>query len=309
MPRHPPPLSLVTRPPSRLSPAPPLSSLVTRPLSLVAGALCLWLATRKKPVATALRAHGAGAPAAAGSGADGGACNWVSALGVVPSSDLALSGSADGFLRFWRCDAHESSLEQVYSVPVPGERRMPRARALRRPGPRQHPGACDRLVAGGERERVCVYRGQRARLTRAVSHPPVRAPVPVQASSTRSRLRKRHAGLRSSRRRRSTGSARGSGITRRRMALPSSPCRRGWSDESLAAERRLVMEREELIRKRRSSARRPRARARAAGPHSRRARGASQGAQRAPPPRMPLAPRKALALRPCALAPAPPAKS
>ncbi|KAJ1622489.1 WD40-repeat-containing domain protein [Pavlovales sp. CCMP2436] len=77
------------------------------------GSLCLWIATRKKPVATVRNAHGPGSNA-------GAPCNWISAIGALPGTDLAATGAADGHVRFWRCDAERNSLEQVYSIPVPG---------------------------------------------------------------------------------------------------------------------------------------------------------------------------------------------
>lgn len=115
------------QPPLTKAPAPPALTFThllfphTRNRRRSSGALSLWLVTRKKPVATVHCAHGASTPAGEGSAADGGSCNWISALCAVRNSDLALSGSADGFLRFWRCDAQENALEQVHSVAVPGE--------------------------------------------------------------------------------------------------------------------------------------------------------------------------------------------
>jgi WD40 repeat protein len=108
---------------------------------VVAGSLCLWLATRKKAVATARLAHGRATPACTAATdawrPDGGGCNWISALGVVPFSDLAASGSADGTVRFWRCDAQESALEQVYQAAVPGQARTSGKARVRRVGARR----------------------------------------------------------------------------------------------------------------------------------------------------------------------------
>lgn len=57
------------------------------------GTLALWSSLRKKPLAQAAAAHG--------EARWGGAC-WMSALTSLPFSDLAISGSCDGQLRFWQ---------------------------------------------------------------------------------------------------------------------------------------------------------------------------------------------------------------
>lgn len=76
------------------------------------GSLCLWNTSRKKPVAVAKHAHSA--PTRSGG------CDWITSLGVVRYADLALSGAADGYLRFWKSDADDGLLESVWSVPLPG---------------------------------------------------------------------------------------------------------------------------------------------------------------------------------------------
>jgi ribosomal RNA-processing protein 9 len=52
------------------------------------GSLQLWSTERKKPVGSIPHAHGEG--------------NWISSLSSVPNSDLVVSGSSDGWIRFWR---------------------------------------------------------------------------------------------------------------------------------------------------------------------------------------------------------------
>ena len=49
----------------------------------------------------------------------GGAC-WLTAMTTVPFSDVAISGSCDGALRFWHCNEASRSLQQVLSAPVKG---------------------------------------------------------------------------------------------------------------------------------------------------------------------------------------------
>lgn len=68
------------------------------------GNLSLWFAMKKKPAVCAPAAHGystAGVP------------RWISAIGCLKQSDLVVSGSNDGFVRLWRADVEERSLQQV----------------------------------------------------------------------------------------------------------------------------------------------------------------------------------------------------
>lgn len=75
------------------------------------GQLTLWSAKRKKALATAPLAHG-GAPW-------GGPC-WLSSLCAPPYADVAISGSCDGFIRFWGCDEQERALTPLCTAPVVG---------------------------------------------------------------------------------------------------------------------------------------------------------------------------------------------
>ena len=68
------------------------------------GSLGYWSAKRKKPIAMVPHAHGE-APW-------GGAC-WLSAMASPCFSDLAISGSCDGSIRFWHCDEEARSVSQV----------------------------------------------------------------------------------------------------------------------------------------------------------------------------------------------------
>ena len=75
------------------------------------GALIMWSAKRKRPVASVAAAHGL---------ADWGGPSWISALASPPFSDVAISGSCDGLLRFWHCDEETRVLAPLMSVPLVG---------------------------------------------------------------------------------------------------------------------------------------------------------------------------------------------
>ena len=68
------------------------------------GCLYLWGVAKKRPLCVRRNAHK----------------GWISALSVVPNSDLILSGSNDGAVRVWRLVRSKKSLELLQSVPVRG---------------------------------------------------------------------------------------------------------------------------------------------------------------------------------------------
>jgi len=74
------------------------------------GAVTLWSVHKKRPVHTVANAHGGTATLP----------RWVSAVAALPFSDLAASGSCDGFVRFWNADAAERILEPAFEAPLPG---------------------------------------------------------------------------------------------------------------------------------------------------------------------------------------------
>ena len=78
------------------------------------GTLCLWKETQKRPIASVDNAHGFCL----------GTTNsrWISSLCAVKMSDLVLSGSNDGFLRFWSVGKPDgrTKLDEVLAIPVPG---------------------------------------------------------------------------------------------------------------------------------------------------------------------------------------------
>eukprot|EP00953_Heterococcus_sp_UTEX-ZZ885_P033026 17209-Heterococcus_DN1.PRE.3 len=75
------------------------------------GSLALWYSLKKKPAAVVHNAHASGSHSYA---------PWICSLAAARSSDLAVSGSSDGFVRFWHCDTTARSLTQVNSVAVAG---------------------------------------------------------------------------------------------------------------------------------------------------------------------------------------------
>ena len=75
------------------------------------GQLTLWSAKRKRPVCTVPNAHGQ-APW-------GGPC-WLSALTAPGYSDVAISGSCDGSVRFWEVDEAERTMQPLFDAPVTG---------------------------------------------------------------------------------------------------------------------------------------------------------------------------------------------
>jgi ribosomal RNA-processing protein 9 len=69
------------------------------------GSLELWQPAKKKPTASLPQAHSG--------------C-WITAVKVLPHSDLLLSGSYDGFVRLWRFNRAFSSISPVATLACPG---------------------------------------------------------------------------------------------------------------------------------------------------------------------------------------------
>ena len=74
------------------------------------GSLLLWREASKRPTASAALAHGR----------DGSSPRWITGLAALKMSDLAISGSSDGYIRLWQANAASSVLSEVASVPVDG---------------------------------------------------------------------------------------------------------------------------------------------------------------------------------------------
>ena len=67
------------------------------------GHLSLWSSQKKKPTCIVPDAHGG---------------RWISAVAVLPSTDVIASGSSDGHIRFWKVEA--KTLEEVGQAPLRG---------------------------------------------------------------------------------------------------------------------------------------------------------------------------------------------
>ncbi|CAE7805879.1 Rrp9 [Symbiodinium microadriaticum] len=68
------------------------------------GSLCMWTDTQKKPVASVAAAHGMESP---------GTPRWISAMASLKISDLLVTGSHDGHLRFWKADTEKRSVDAM----------------------------------------------------------------------------------------------------------------------------------------------------------------------------------------------------
>lgn len=81
----------------------------------VDGQLCLWLMGKKRPVVCIDHSHGL---SAAGHG------NGVVSASCLPGSDIAATGSCDGYLRFWKASTgvtrEERNLESLCHIPIHG---------------------------------------------------------------------------------------------------------------------------------------------------------------------------------------------
>lgn len=75
------------------------------------GSLCTWSAIKKKPLCTIEMAHGRG---------ENGEPNWITALATLVTTDLAASGSSDGFIRLWKLGDNYRTISQILQIPVPG---------------------------------------------------------------------------------------------------------------------------------------------------------------------------------------------
>jgi len=76
------------------------------------GGVSVWGTLKKKPLSSVSNAHGIDN--------SNGQPNWVTAVGALANSDLVVSGSYDGTLKFWRCSNNFKSLIQLFHIPVKG---------------------------------------------------------------------------------------------------------------------------------------------------------------------------------------------
>lgn len=76
------------------------------------GTVSVWGTLKKKPLCNVTSSHGIQKA--------NGQPNWVTAVGALSNSDLIVSGSYDGNLKFWRCTNNFKSLLPLFNVPVKG---------------------------------------------------------------------------------------------------------------------------------------------------------------------------------------------
>ncbi|EFC45002.1 U3 small nucleolar interacting protein 2 [Naegleria gruberi] len=69
------------------------------------GSLSLWLKTKKKPISHFPSAHGG---------------EWITSVGALRFSDIAASGSSDGYMKLWRCDPNTKVLQLKNNIPMAG---------------------------------------------------------------------------------------------------------------------------------------------------------------------------------------------
>lgn len=67
------------------------------------GSVAIWNTLKKKPTAYFEQAH---------------AGEWISSVGCVKNSDLGMSGSCDGYLKLWKCDAKSKQLTLANQIPM-----------------------------------------------------------------------------------------------------------------------------------------------------------------------------------------------
>lgn len=76
------------------------------------GTVSIWGTLKKKPLCNVENAHGINHT--------NGQPHWVSAVGALANSDLVVSGSNNGTIKFWRCSNNFKSLLPLFDVPVKG---------------------------------------------------------------------------------------------------------------------------------------------------------------------------------------------
>lgn len=76
------------------------------------GEICVWGILKKKPLCVISNAHGVNA--------SNNQPNWITAVSCLPNSDLIVSGSCDGYLRFWKCEDNFRNVLPLFTIPVTG---------------------------------------------------------------------------------------------------------------------------------------------------------------------------------------------
>jgi len=81
------------------------------------GSLALWSAAKKKPLCMVYNAH----PCPLASSADvESPSSWICSLTSMRRTDLAISGSCDGYIRFWLTKLFPRTFEEVCTMPLKG---------------------------------------------------------------------------------------------------------------------------------------------------------------------------------------------
>ncbi|KAI9259429.1 WD40-repeat-containing domain protein [Phascolomyces articulosus] len=83
------------------------------------GVISLWDIGRKKPVFSISPAHGVNTVLSKSEG-EINTAYWITAIASLRYSDLFVSGSWDGFVRFWKITSDNKSFSQISQVPVAG---------------------------------------------------------------------------------------------------------------------------------------------------------------------------------------------
>lgn len=76
------------------------------------GGVSVWGTLKKKPLCNINNAHGINN--------SNSQPNWITAVGALENSDLVVSGSCDGTLKFWRCTNNFKSLLPLFNISVKG---------------------------------------------------------------------------------------------------------------------------------------------------------------------------------------------
>ena len=88
-------------------------------LSIIIRVISLWDIGRKKPVYSISPAHGANIETSESEG-EIETPHWITAIASLRYSDLFVSGSWDGFIRFWKISEDNKNFSQIAQVPVAG---------------------------------------------------------------------------------------------------------------------------------------------------------------------------------------------
>lgn len=75
------------------------------------GTLCVWAASKKRPISSFKLAHGTSST---------GVANWISSIATLINTDLIASGSCDGYIRLWKLDRNFREIKMKFEIPTIG---------------------------------------------------------------------------------------------------------------------------------------------------------------------------------------------